>query len=151
MTITKSELMSRVNAGAEHECFEHSEEGIFDVTLMRMWAMAHLKPVLVPLEDMVPFILSTRDTEPARVFELPEDSWRHDPGLAVEYPGDPPQHLMIDGHHRALRRAAEGLKDMPMFIIPQAGIIRPRPGWGINPFTDWGGKVMKDGKLVDRE
>lgn len=150
--VSKTEIMQRVVAGRSHECFQHSDEGFFDITLMREWAIANKKWVLVLLSDIVPHILETRDIDESRIAELDEKSWKTDPGLAVIYdrPGQAIEHLMIDGHHRALRRQREGLEVMKFYMIPEAAIIRPHPGMILNPHFDWG-KIIKDGKLVDRD
>lgn len=148
--ISKSELMCRVIEGGARECFEHSECGTFDVTAMREWAAANLQPVSVRLSDINPFIRTNRVTEEKRVMGLPEDSWKHDPGMFLLLgEGDDITHLMIDGHHRALRREIEGETCMLCYVVPTAEAKRPQEGWFKDTHADWGDNFV-DGKIVKR-
>lgn len=148
--ISKSSLMSKVIAGQARECFEHSEEGIFDITAMREWAAANTKPVWVLLSDIVPFIRTNRVTELERTISLPDSSWQNDPGMFILLgPSGEETHLMIDGHHRALRREMQGEKHMLCYVVPMADAKRPSAGWYTNTQTDWGDELV-DGKIVKR-
>lgn len=152
--VTKTQLMAPVLAGLQHECFEHSEAGLFDVTAMRQWLhrvdaekalVAH-----VPLSEIVDHIRAHRVTMEERVATLPEDSWREDPGIFIVLnTRNGEEHLMIDGHHRALRREREGFTYMHFYMVPEEYAIRPRPGWTKNPFVDWGDEVV-GGRIVKR-
>jgi hypothetical protein len=150
LVISKSELMARVIHGREHECFEHSECGFFDITLMREWAKKHGVRITVGTADMVPHIHESRDYDPERVLELPDESWKNDPPLAVAL--NDGTHLLIDGAHRILRRHAEGYKNTDILVLTEEEIIRPGPGWSKQEAVDWGTKeIGPDGELVDRE
>ena len=139
-TISKLQMMSMVLKAIHHESFEHSTMGVFDVTLTRAWAIDNLEPVLVYLKDIIPFIMENRVTEPARVMQLKDVSWRVDPGITIQT--GPDEYLMIDGHHRALRRNIEGEEDMLMYIVPLDKAIRPAPGWVRRDDVDWGDPII---------
>jgi hypothetical protein len=149
--ISKSELMLPVFRGEAHECFEHSELGIFDVTMTRAWAENNAEVMVVDLSDIVPFILTNRVTEPSRVMQLSEASWRSDPGLILytEEPNGSHEHVVIDGHHRALRRNAEGETTMGFYVLPLNRAVRPSYGWTKQSNVDWGDEII-DGKIVKR-
>lgn len=139
--VSKSYLMSRVAKGLNHECFNHSEAGGFDVTRIREKAREMGgQIVLIGLEDIIHHIYTSRDTEPARVMQLTEESWRDDPGIFIELKEEngSVSHLMIDGHHRALRRAIEGLETMRVWLIPFSEAMRPSALWIPSPHHTWG-------------
>ena len=148
--ISKSELMSRVIQGHARECFEHSEQGIFDITAMREWAKMNTKPVWVLLSDINPFIRTNRVTELERVNNLPRESWESDPGMFILI-GSPPDetHVMVDGHHRALRREMQGEKRMLCYVVPIAEAKRPQPGWYKDIRVNWGDDIV-NGAIVKR-
>lgn len=81
--VSKAELMLPVFRGEQHECFEHSELGIFDVTATRAVIENIGTLHTVALDQIVPFVLQNRVTDPARVMQLPEQSWRNDPGTSL--------------------------------------------------------------------
>lgn len=142
--------MDAVIYGHQRECFEHSIMGVFDITAMREWAVINCKSVLVPLNLIVPFVRTNRVTELERIKSLPDESWKTDPGMFIEIEKHGKvSHLMIDGHHRALRRFDEGEEDMLNYIVPMKFAIRPSAGWIKDPRVDWGDE-LKDGKIIRR-
>jgi hypothetical protein len=148
--ISKLELMSYVIRGVSHECFEHSELGIFDVTEMRIAATKIGELKSVPIDMIAPFVMVNRVTEPARVMALDDASWKHDPGIMIVSEYDEqgvPTVTMVDGHHRALRRAIQGYESMDIWMIPLEKAIRPSPEWVKNPFFDWGEEI-RDGQII---
>lgn len=152
--VSKTKIMQLVFDGICHECFSHSTEGLFDVTLMREFALQNPTKVdrwKAPLNLFLDHLRENYVFEGARVAELSEVSWQSDPGLIVLFsaPDDLDTTLIIDGVHRAMRREAEGQEDMEFFVFDESQIIRPAPGFVENPFADWGDKVV-DGKIVKR-
>lgn len=151
--MSKSALMALVARGHANECFEHADAGRFDVTAMRKAAPFLGELICVSLTDIVPHIRSERVTEDARVRELGPISWQDDPGLAVYGhfgKSDVVEHLIIDGHHRALRRMREGLKDMMIWQIPIERALRPNDAlFAKRPGYDWGDE-LRDGKIFRR-
>lgn len=156
MTVhTKASLMRAIAQGLAQEIFSHAELGEFNVTLMRAAAERMLyenrvEIVHVALDQIIGHIMTDRVTEPARVMGLGTESWEDDPGLIVHYESDN-SHLLIDGHHRAMRRNAEGKETMPFFLLKEKDIIRPdyrRPHWK----PDWGDKIIDPitGKVRER-
>ncbi len=150
--ITKEELMRLVIYGEHHECFDHEHYGTFDITETRKMVEilgGHLQAV--SLDQIVPFIREQRVTEEARIDGLHEDSWKHDPGifLVVGETDGVPDVVMVDGHHRALRREKEGCEDMQMWFIPIENAIRPQEGWAHDKSIDWGDKI-ENGKIIKR-
>ena len=157
VVVNKSDLMREsVLKGRGHECFEHSEEGLFDITLMREWAHASkLEPHFIDLEAVIGYIENSRVYDPQRIDDLTMDEALFDPALVVLYQRpDGDQHLYIDGTHRALKLWRNGQKRQLVFIIPEERIIRP----DLNKYgsstevlgKDWGDLVV-DGKIVKRE
>lgn len=152
--VSKSEIMQDVIKGRAHECFEHSDEGIFDVTLMREWAALYGEIHTIDVADCAPFIRQSRVTDPARIAELPMEAWLSDPVMFIEMTREvggksETTHLMIDGHHRMLRLEQEGVKTARAYIIPEQFAIRPQPGWGSSG-VDWGEHIIVDGEIVKR-
>jgi hypothetical protein len=139
MQISKSQLMQSIAQGLGHECFEHSNEGVFDITLMRAWAATHLTAVTVELAHFIEFVREGRIWEAARVDELTYNQWRYDPIMFVAYPTEdgPMSHVLVDGTHRALRAHKEGSKFIKAFIVPEDKIIRPAAD-GIMLQDAWG-------------
>lgn len=149
--LTKTETMKLISAGRIHENFEHSEQGLIDVTAMREQCKAGKfgPPLEIGLDQIIPFIHEHRVFELDRVKELDAESWQHDPGIfVIVYERCGISHLMIDGTHRALRRRLEGLDMMLFYMIPQEHIIRPAPGFV--QLTDWGDSILQGGKIVKR-
>lgn len=139
--ISKTEVMQLVASGRTRECFEHEQLGLFDVTAMRRAIKENeisFKLLCVGLDQVVPFVRANRETEPARVQELTWESYENDPGIFIEIPDG--SSLMVDGHHRALRREAEGMDHMFFYFIPLDQAIRPSEGWVKNPFVTWEGQ-----------
>lgn len=152
---TKTRLMSLIASGMAREIFSHSEQGDFDVTGMREAAERALyhdkcEIVNIDLSQLLGHIMESRVTEPERVMSLPESAWQDDPGLIIYYPEDN-SHLMIDGHHRAMRRNVEGKTTMMFYLLQPKDIIRPdysRPHFR----PDWGSKIVDPatGKIRER-
>ena len=150
--ITKTELMAAVVAGRSHESFEHSDEGIFDVTLMRRAAIAaNMEPVLVSLDQIVPFILENRVAEEERISFFVDQFLTHpglfDPGMFIHF--DAGTDLMIDGTHRALAAHRVGMKHYVFWMFPESGIIRPSEDMYRPANIEWGDPII-DGKIVRR-
>ena len=148
--LTKAQLMDLVIRGGQRECFTHSEAGTFDVTAMRQAAPQIGEIQEIPLSNLLEFIAQSRVVDRDRVLSLPEESWRSDPGIFVVHEYDAagvPTVTMIDGHHRAMRRALEGMETMQLWFIPIEKAIRPAPGWVTNPYVDWGDPIV-DGKII---
>ena len=150
--ITKSQLMQPVIAGEQHECFEDSELGIFDVTAMREACKAGRIGELtsIPLDQIIPMLAEQRVVDPDRVDELDEKSWRDDPGIFILTGFDEeniPNVCMVDGHHRAMRRHIEQLDNFVAYFVPVEQAIRPGEGWTKNPFVDWGDPIV-EGKII---
>lgn len=156
---TKTALMSLIVQGVAKEAFtfcpdDGSKPLVYDVTAMREWCRrvdADKAPIVnISLSQITPFVREHRDTEQARVVALPYDSWRFDPGIFLLMKDG--SHLMIDGHHRALRREIEGKTDMLFYMVEEQYAIHPSDDWhhtkefGI----DWGQKDIVNGKLVPR-
>lgn len=148
--MTKTQLMAIVAAGGSLEAFTHSIHGTFNVTAMRTAAPFHAELIEVPLASLVDHIRVSRVVEESRLADLPEASWRNDPGIIlVEEKDGEVLHTIIDGHHRALRRQREGLLTMVLWEFKMADAIRPPPGFGPIPGHDWGDE-FRDGKIVRR-
>lgn len=156
---TKTALMSLISDGVAKEAFTFCPEDgsppvVYDVTAIREWcrrADVDKAPIYnIGLDQITPFVRQHRDTEQTRVDALPYDSWRFDPGIFILMKDG--SHLMIDGHHRALRREKEGCTDMRFYMVEEQYAIHPNENWrhtkefGI----DWGEKDIVDGKLVPR-
>lgn len=142
--VSKTEVMQLVASGRARECFEHESAGRFDVTAMRDAIKKNeisFKLLCVAIDQVSPFVRQNRETEPARVNELTWESYENDPGIFIEVPDG--TSLMIDGHHRALRREAEGLDHMFFYFIPWDQAIRPSEAWIQNPFVTWEGERGK--------
>lgn len=152
--MTKNEIAALVAQGKGRECFEHSTEGIFDITALREMIAARKVPFTehtVALADIVPHILASREVCEERIGSLSEASWKYHQIIFLECPGaEGVTHLMVDGHHRAIRRHREGLTTVQAFMVPLAHAPRPNPGWGKVPWANWGVKDIIDGKLVSR-
>lgn len=151
LLMSKSDNMKLISAGRVHETFEHSEQGLIDVTVLRQQCKDGKfgAPYDVCLDQVVPFIHQSRVFEMERVKELDEESWRNDPGIfVILYERCGISHMMIDGTHRALRRRLEGLDGMLFYMIPQEHIVRPEPGF--MQLTDWGDSVLQGNKIVKR-
>lgn len=137
--LTKTQLMQRVIEGREHESFEHETEGRFDITLMRQAIANRSIPfdrVLVAIDQIAPFARENRVFDEARIRELPESSWRHDPPIYIEM--EDGLMLLVDGTHRILRAEQERMKVLTVDIVPFSHAIRPAPGWVPNNTVDWG-------------
>jgi len=154
MHVTKGQLMAQVFSGHQRECFTHSDEGTFDISAMRAALPAQLPhdSADVSLSQIIPFLAEHRVVEQARVQELSDWSWREDPGIFLVIPpkgGEGVTHLMVDGHHRAVRRHLEGMEDMRFYFVQLKDALRPAFGWVANPFVDWGDPII-DGRIVRR-
>ena len=147
---TKSELMAIVASGRSREVFDHSTEGLFDVTAMRALAPEVGELSNVPLHLIVDHLRTKHVWEQARVDELTPASYLHDPGIVVVYIENGEEvHLLIDGTHRALRRHHEGYVNMDFWFISSKHIIRPSSDWEQRKDMDWGDE-HKDGKIIRR-
>jgi hypothetical protein len=148
--ITKTQLMELVVQRRVHESFEHSINGVFDVTLMREQARRlNTEIVLFSIADALTFVQEQRVTDEERILNLEEESWRNDPAMAIHFEDDN-QHLLIDGSHRILRRHREGLTDFLCYLVPSREIIRPDPReWarGSEMGIDWGAPIV-DGVIM---
>lgn len=151
--MTKTEIMKLIAANRIHESFDHSVEGLFDITEMRQRAKGTV-PFTVPIHSVLSFILTDRVFEMQRVFDLDEDSWKNDPAMCVVYDrGGFTEHLLVDGIHRIMRRHHEGLEDFQCYLVNEKDIIRPDMSkWqqGVERGFDWGSEVVVDGKIVKR-
>lgn len=138
--VSKTDIMRLVESGRCHECFEHEHLGLFDVTAIREAIRRDeisFKLLCVGMDQIAPFVRENRVTESARVQALPWTSYESDPGIFIEIPDG--SSLMVDGHHRALRREAEGIDHMYFYFIPLDAAIRPSNAWIKNPFVTWEG------------
>lgn len=116
----KSDLVAMVACGLAHESFEHSECGIFDITVLRevmpvLLMVDAVQKIRVPLDQICDFIRACRDYEEDRIRELGPESL-DDPGICLKMPDG--TDLLIDGTHRALRRERDGEQEMKFFSIP---------------------------------
>lgn len=148
--ITKSALMNKLALGLVHECFTHSTEGEFDVTLMNMAARAgHYELFTAPLDhELVEKIKQIRDWDIDRVMKLTKEQI-DEPTLWVLTNNN--QHLLIDGTHRLLARATAGFDEFHGYLAPMNKIIRPhRDMMFTNPNHDWGRMEIRDGGIYDR-
>jgi hypothetical protein len=152
--VNKTLLMQHIIAGGGHECFEHSIDGWFDVTLMRAWAKHNVAPIQITLEQIVPHVKASRVWEEQRVLDLTEREARTDPALLVEYIRDGSAvHTYIDGTHRAIKLERLGATHQLCYIVPEAAIIRPDfaqmgPAKDVHGM-DWGDDFI-DGAIVRR-
>lgn len=158
--VKKSQLAKLVAKGRVHESFVHSTCGTFDITLMREFAQKNVRfsadgevresevelVLLTINEEVKQFIMQSRDVEEERIMELSEESWDRDPIMGVHYPDGTT--LLIDGHHRILRRLIEGKTDVIAYMFKPEQIIRPQTGWGDMKGVEWGNKTFVDGELV---
>lgn len=155
---TKTSIMNFVAEGKLKETFDHSTQGKFAITDMRVFALKEkLKTETFNItKELYEHIFSSRVVEAQRVFELSFDSWKNDPILIVEYPPEKGEtnstHLIIDGTHRIVRRVVEKIYTFEAFVFTPAQIIRPdmtimkdTRDYGL----DWGDD-MKDGKIIKR-
>lgn len=147
----KSELMALVATGRVQEAFTHTIYGTFNITQMREATKDGIaERVSVALYEINPYIRTSRVTEPERIHGLTTEQWRDDPGLGFDTPDG---FLMLDGHHRALRREMEGKTHMDLWRFPYElmGAFAPAPGW-VDPAKldrrfDWGDPIV-DGKII---
>lgn len=151
--ISKTALMAKVIAGIAHEAFEHTDEGSFDITLMREAALRgdYGDPWESELsQEHVDFIRNNRDWERARVKALYRDRSKpwNEPVLAIEM-GDG-THLHCDGTHRILVRWKLGLRNFFYWNVPLDKVIRPGPNLITNPFLDWGRFEQRPDGLYNR-
>lgn len=150
---TKNQLSALVAAGLSRECFEHSIHGHFDVTRMREGLQTGVIPsdvVSLPISLLLPHVRESRVTEESRWRALPLKSWMDDPGIIVlepdtSGPGRPDWTVMIDGHHRLLRRHFECKDYMSFHMVRVEYAIRPDPRF-VQVF-DWGDPMI-DGKII---
>jgi hypothetical protein len=152
--VPKGVLMAIVQAGLSHECFEHSELGLFDITSMRKAITAGTLPfnkIKVSLEQIVPWVHTNRVTEEARWRSLPIKSWYDDPGIFIvtQLGNGTLEHLMVDGHHRSLRRHFEGKETMDFYEVALRYAIRPDPH--MSKLAEWGDQQLVDDKIVPME
>jgi hypothetical protein len=149
--VTKTELMALVATGRVQEAFTHTIYGTFNITQMRKaTADGIAERVMVPLYEINPFIRVQRVTEPSRIADLTVEQWRDDPGLGFDTPDG---FVMLDGHHRALRREMEGMTHMHLWRFPYElmSSFFPAPGY-IKPAEfdkrfDWGDPIV-NGKII---
>ena len=150
--LTKSGIMDLVARGLAHESFEHTEYGLFDVTEMRLRAQGLGERHTVDLMMIIPHLSGDeREIDMSRVRSLDYHSWMHDPAMFIQI-GETdgvPDVIMIDGHHRAMRRRLEGLSDIDAWLIPIGRAIRPNMNEMVRG-PEWGEKEIKNGKLVPR-
>lgn len=150
--LTKSGVMDLVARGLAHESFEHTQHGLFDVTEMRLHAPELGEKHLIDLAMVIPHLQGDeREVDMSRVRSLDPHSWLYDPAMFIQI-GETdgvPDVIMVDGHHRAMRRHLEGLTDMEAWLIPIDKVIRPNMEAMIRG-PEWGEKEIKDGKLVPR-
>lgn len=152
--MTKTQMMNLVAQGRVHESFEHSIEGLFDVTAMRLNCQdLKIEPFRIEIKDVLDFIRESRVIDQARIMELPDAAWRNDPAMCVVYRrGDEVEHMLIDGVHRILRRHKEGFTQFYCWFVEERDIVRPNlEDWqrGVERGIDWG-DVIVDGKIVKR-
>lgn len=136
--VPKSSLMEKVARGEQRETFEHEELGWFDVSAMREVAAKRGELVRIDISCVIDFVCANRVRDEQRVLDLPDGAWQHDPVLYVRIQEPvplPTSYLLIDGTHRILRRAHEGMSYVDAFILNESDIIRP----------DW----SKMGKTID--
>lgn len=148
--MTKAELMQLVALGLVRESFSHLNEGREDVYIVsdmrRRMIEEKREPVMFcfPEEDTKQFlsdIRRDRDIEQARVEDESLDI--NDPGIIVEFPATAtqgPQHLIVDGTHRILRRLEVlGMRNFPMWVIPRHEAIMADASKGDLVLNDaWG-------------
>jgi hypothetical protein len=148
--MTKSELAALIKLGRVHECFTHSTEGEFDVTLMRLAAPVMYEPFTSDLTpEIVECIKKTRDWERSRILEITREQM-DEPSLWVLLPCN--EHLLIDGTHRLLARATAGLTKFDGYMARYDQVIRVDQNlMYTNPNHDWGRIEIRGGKLYDRE
>lgn len=141
--LTKTEIMQLVANGQHREAFEHSELGLFDITAMRERAKTHGKLVEIDIACVANFVIENRPYDRDRMRSLTVEQI-NDPILYVHLPNDPQgadTHLLVDGAHRAIRRAHLGLPTVHAYILTEADIIRPDFnvfGFGPHFGIEWG-------------
>ena len=152
---TKSEIVELIKRGITHEAFTHEWFGTFDVTLMRQAAQrGEYELVTIPcypdLEPVVQFLMTARDWEAGRVWQLMcDESFYYDPVMLIIHPDG--KHTLVDGIHRLLARYVLRCPNAPAYMVPEAKAIRPPADMSMLPDT-WG-RYWQDehGRLFDRE
>lgn len=163
--LTKSEVAKLVATGAVTEVFHHGTLGVFDVGELReivaQLAERGRRPNVCAFADVRAedgsidpheFLISQREIDPARVREL-TDEQLEEPLIFLLCPpetnGVGETHLLVDGIHRLVGRRARGFPDFRFWLIPL--VLAPRVDARNAISIEWGKKVVRDGKLVDRE
>jgi hypothetical protein len=125
-------------------------EGTFDVTLMRIAAMAGAYEAFTATLDHenIEFLKQHRDWDRERVLSITPEQME-EPTLWVLVNSD--EHLLIDGTHLLLARADHGLFEFRGYMARLNQVIRPDPNemW-FNPNHQWGQIEIRDGVLYDR-
>jgi hypothetical protein len=154
--LTKTEVMKLVVQHKLHETFEHSTEGRFDVTAMRVYAQSMKLPTQrVRIMDVLSDLRTQRVISQERILQLDMWSWLHDPAMVIVYQDSTgkPAHLLVDGTHRILRRHQERCTFFSAWFIDIKDAIRPdMQQWvpAVERGIDWGDAVV-DGKIVKRD
>ena len=153
--VSKTKLMGAVGFGRLHESFEHSEQGMFDITATRHaieLQQITYEIVWIDFDQFIDFAKKHRVFEEERVASLTDTSWKLDPGIfaTVEEPDGTISHMMLDGIHRAVRRQREGEKGMRFYMIAEKDAKRPTEDFVQNPFYDWSDQIIKDGVITRR-
>lgn len=138
--------MGKVVSGHEHECFTDPAEGTFDITGLRQLIRIKAIPGELRSVDIDPIIAYIDGTtvkpgvtiDHSRVWQLGPESWRDDPGIfvvlkeskdkGIDKGSDTRTVLMVDGHHRAVRRHLEGFHTIWMWFIHEEHVVRPTTG-----------------------
>lgn len=153
--LTKAQIMQRVAEGLALECHENSKHGWFNITGMRSQALLERRePVLVELEQggLLEWLRTQCVHDKARVAEfmakMSFNPMEQDPAIIIHWPEDD-GYLMVDGVHRVLAAHALGMKHYPYWLFDHSEILRPPPGYGMNPEYEWGDDLV-DGQIVKR-
>lgn len=105
-------------------------------------------------EEIVQHIIHNRDWDKERMLEMLTSPNRveilNDPALAIVTNTDK-KHMLCDGTHRILCRAAIGMKDFLFYEIPWEKRIEPDLSLFKTPRDDWGHFEIRDGKIYDRK
>lgn len=143
--LTKNDIMQLIASGRGIETFEHVELGFFDVTAMRARALTHGTRITVDIHCVADFVSNNRVYDRERMRSLTPEQI-NDPILYVHLPNEPQGdcHLLIDGSHRAIRRAHEGFTTVDAYVLEERDIIRPdfsKGFHGPDVGLDWGDDI----------
>lgn len=145
--MNKTDVMLRVAAGQALEAFtfvpdDGGPEVRYNISALREMMKAGApggELVWVAMDQVEDFLRNNRVWEQARVDALSYEEYTFDPAITLlEGEGDSATYCFVDGVHRILRRAQEGMVNALVWTFPANHAPRILPDSGFVPGPDWG-------------